>query len=114
MTTPESLINRAVALGLRLEPAGDKLAVMPKGKCPPEFADALRQHKREILSLLEGQGAGLAPDCVPWIHVARQVLDGEFDDCDGSTRESVTIGLRSIRHPLCVRAMEHLNQRTEA
>jgi hypothetical protein len=108
MNPPVQLFDRAAALGLRLERRGDKLAVIPGNRVPPDFADALRQHKREILSLLEGQAAGLAPDCAPWLHVAKQVLAGEFVDCDGSTRESLTIGLRSIPHPLCVRALAWL------
>lgn len=103
------LYQRAVSLGLKLEPrGGDKLAVIPGNRCPPDFADMLRQHKREILSLLESQAAGLTPDCAPWLHVAKQVLAGEFVRCDSSTRESLTIGLRSIPHPLCVRALARL------
>jgi hypothetical protein len=48
-----SLLLRAQALGLRLEPRGpDKLAVIPAGKCPSEFADLLRQHKTELLAWL--------------------------------------------------------------
>jgi hypothetical protein len=106
--TPRELCHEAARRGLRLERRGDLLAVIPAKRCPPEFADTLRQHKREILSLLEGQAAGLAPDCAPWLHVAKQVLAGEFVGCDGSTRESLTIGLRSIRHPLCERALMRL------
>jgi hypothetical protein len=83
--------------------------VIPKGKCPPEFADVLRQHKRELLDLLESQDARLTPDCAPWLNVARQILDGEFDGhIEDSLRESLTIGLRSIPHPLCRRALERL------
>jgi len=110
--TPPELCHEAARRGLRLEPRGDKLAVIPASRCPPEFADTLRQHKQEILSLLEGQAAGLAPDCAPWLHVAKQVLAGEFDGADGSTRQSLIIGLRSIPHPLCVRALARLNPAT--
>jgi hypothetical protein len=108
MNPTVELCERAVRLGLRLESRGDKLAVIPAKRCPPEFADTLRQHKREILSLLDGQAAGLALDCAPWLHVAKQILAGEFVRCDSSTRESLTIGLRSIPHPLCVRALTRL------
>jgi hypothetical protein len=52
MTTPHHLYLEACRRGLRLEPAGDKLAVMPKGKCPPDFADTLRAHKAELLAWL--------------------------------------------------------------
>ena len=99
------LYMEATRRGLRLEPAGDKLAVIPKGRCPPDFADVLRQHKVELLDWLEHN---LTSGCIPWLHVARQILDGEFDGCDGSTRKSLTIGLRNIRHPLCRRALERL------
>jgi hypothetical protein len=57
---PLELYHRALELGLRLEPAGDMLAVLPKGKCPPDFADLLRQHKAELLSWLS------RPPCPGW------------------------------------------------
>ena len=63
--TATELYQEAVRRGLRLEPRGNKLAVIPASRCPPEFADTLRQHKGELLSLLESQPAGLAPDCAP-------------------------------------------------
>lgn len=52
MSLPVQLFDRAAELGLRLERRGDKLAVIPKGKCPPDFADVLREHKRELLDWL--------------------------------------------------------------
>jgi hypothetical protein len=108
MTDAQAIYVEACRRGLRLEPAGDKLAVRPKGKCPPDFADVLRQHKGELLNWLETRASGLPSDCVPWLNVARQVLDGEFVGADKSTVASVTIGLRSILHPLCQRALERL------
>ncbi len=111
MTTPHDIYLEATQRGLRLEPAGDKLAVIPKGKCPPDFADVLRLHKRELLDWLETKNAHLPSDCVPWLHVARQILSGEFVGCDDSTRASLTIGLRGIPHPLCCRALERLGDR---
>jgi hypothetical protein len=105
------LYQRAVRLGLRLEPRGDKLAVIPAKRCPPDFAAELRQHKGELLDFLEGQAAGLAQDCTPWLHVARQVVEGEFDAVlDDSVRGSLEIGLRSIPHPLCQRALAQLKK----
>ena len=108
MTTPHGIYLEATKRGLRLEAAGDKLAVFPKGHCPPDFADTLRQHKAELLNWLEVCAASLPSDCVPWLHVARQVLAGEFDGCDRSTAESLTIGLHSIPHPRCRRALDWL------
>src|SRR5262249_9315773 len=48
------------------------------------------------------------PDCAAWLRVAQQVLDGDFNDCDRSTRESVMTGLRSLPYPLAQRALERL------
>jgi len=107
--TAQTLINRATELGLRLESRGDKLAVIPAQSCPPDFAAELRQHKGELLNWLEAQAAGLTPDCALWLHVAKQVLAGEFDGLmDNSVRGSLEIGLRSIAHPVCRRAYNYL------
>ena len=112
--SPPELYRRARDLGLHLEPAGDKLAVFPKGKCPPDFADVLRAHKPELLCWLEGRSASLREDEIPWLHVARQVLDGEFEHADQTTIESLTIGLRSIQHLECQRALERLAIQAQA
>lgn len=88
---PLELLRHAGALGLRLEYRGSKLAVIPKGKCPPEFADVLRAHKPELLSWLEGRTARLCEDEIPWgaccpANPSRRVRrrgplnPGEFDD----------------------------------
>jgi hypothetical protein len=53
--TAQHLYLEASRRGLRLEPRGDKLAVIPANLCPPDFADALRAHKRELLDLLAVQ-----------------------------------------------------------
>ena len=50
--TPDELYREAAKRGLRLESAGDKLAVFPKGHCPPDFAEMLRQHKPALLEWL--------------------------------------------------------------
>lgn len=50
--TPSQLYQKAAELGLRLEPAGDMLAILPKGKCPPDFAQMLREHKAALLDWL--------------------------------------------------------------
>ena len=38
----------------------------------------------------------------------RSTAPRQFDGCDRSTRESLTIGLRSIQHPDCRRALDRL------
>ena len=88
------------------------MAVMPPDRCPPDFVEVLRLHKRELLDLLEAHRHALPPDCAPWLHVARQVLEGEFDGCDSSTAGSLAIGLRNIRHPRCREALAHVKAQT--
>ena len=51
MTAP-ALFHEARRRGLRLEPHGDKLAVIPANLCPPEFAETLKAHKVELLHWL--------------------------------------------------------------
>jgi|ERR1017187_6733410 hypothetical protein len=110
--TATKLFQEAKRLGLRLETRDDKLVVIPANRCPPDFADVLRQHKGELLVWLKTEASGLAPDEIPWLHVAWQILAGEFDGLmDNSVRGSLEIGLRSITHPLCVRALARLNSR---
>jgi hypothetical protein len=50
--TPLEIYREAEKRGLRLEPAGDKLAVFPKGACPPDFAEVLRENKPVLLEWL--------------------------------------------------------------
>ena len=107
--TALELFQEATRRGLRLEHRGDKLAVIPARLCTLDFANMLRAHKPELLSWLKGRAAGLREDEIPWLHVARQILAGEFEGADRSTRESLMIGLRSIWHPDCHRALARLN-----
>ena len=106
--TPTTLINEARRRGLVLKAREGKLVVSPADLCPPAFADVLKKHKQELLCVLESPGIHLPADCWPWVHVAKQVLAGEFVHADASTAETLIIGLRSIQHPLCKRAMEIL------
>lgn len=67
--TARDLYLEAHKRGLRLEPRGDKLAVMPKGACPSDFAAVLREHKDELLDWLShppcpGRGA-VPPENLP-------------------------------------------------
>jgi len=109
--TATQIYRQAAALGLRLEPRGNTLAVIPGRRCPPGFADKLRQHKSELLDLLQAKADNLPDDCAPWLHIAKQVLAGEFDGADKSTAESLTIGLRAVNHALCRLALERLKLR---
>ena len=113
--TAADAYREATRRGLHLQPLdGDRLAVTPASRCPPDFADVLRQHKRELLDLLEANRHALPPDCAPWLHVARQVLEGEWNNANRSEVESLTIGLRGIQHPTCRRALERLRTYSKA
>ena len=105
---PVLLLKEATRLGLRLKPRGPGLRVIPGNRCPPDFADKLRANKSAILDLLEARSLHLPDDCAPWLYVARQILAGKFEGADGSTIQSLTIGLRGIKHPDCQHAMERL------
>lgn len=110
--TAQQIYRAALQRGLRLETRGDKLAVIPAAGCQPEFAEVLRQHKGEILELLKAaNAAATTPDCVPWIHTAKQILAGEFEGLlDKSVRRTLEIGLRNISHPLCQQALQQLTR----
>ena len=108
MNTTLEIFRRAQSFGLQLEADGGDLLVRPRSKCPPAFVAELKQHKAELLDWLETRTTQLSPDQVPWLHVSRQILAGEFIGADNSTRESLRIGLRSINHPLCQSALHRL------
>jgi len=111
----QNLYIEAKQRGLRLEIRGDKLAVIPATSCPPDFATLLRKHKRELLDWLEARNAGLDSDELPWLHIAKQILAGEFEGLlDRSVRKSLEIGLRSISHPLSQRALQQLTHNVKS
>jgi hypothetical protein len=53
--TPAALLIEARRRGLRLEPRGDTLAVIPKRLLTPDFRDLLRAHKPALLAILTGE-----------------------------------------------------------
>jgi len=63
--TALQLVHEAARRGLTLKPAGlDRLAVTPARLCPPEFANMLREHKPELLSLLSVGNPNNLPEVV--------------------------------------------------
>lgn len=108
MKTPSELCRAARELGLRIQVSGSDLLVKPANRCPPEFAAELKRSKAELLGWLEAEKANLPADCAPWLHIARQILAGEFYSVDHSLAGSLAIGLRHIKHPLCERALAQL------
>lgn len=61
--TVQDLCLEASKRGLRLEPRGDKLAVIPADRLAPDFAAVLREHKGELLDWLN------RPSCPGWQEV---------------------------------------------
>jgi hypothetical protein len=114
MSDVQAILTRAQRLGLCLQVEGERIAIAPAWLCPPELLATIREHKPEVMSLLEAQTYHLPPDCVPWLYVARQILAGEFDGADNSTVQSLTIGLRGIQHPLCQKALVWLKGRDQS
>jgi len=111
MSEAGTILTHCRRFGLRLWRDGDRIAVAPARLCPPGLLATLRAHKQAVLNLLEAEAANLPPDCAPWLHVARQILAGEFQGADNSTVQSLTIGLQNIGHPLCRSALERLKGR---
>ncbi|PYK96689.1 MAG: hypothetical protein DME19_18910, partial [Verrucomicrobia bacterium] len=58
--TIHELCREVARLGLRLEPDGDELFVIPGDRVPPDFANELRAHKTELLNWLS------RPPCPGW------------------------------------------------
>src|ERR1051326_867933 len=84
MSEITAILQRCRRLGLELWAEGDRIGIAPKGRIPPELREQIRAVKPVLLPLLR-EGIGMPADCVPWLHVARQILAGEFDGADKST-----------------------------
>lgn len=110
MSDPAILLDKCRRLGLELWADGDRIGIAPKRSIPPGLLEDIRSAKPILLPLIrEGQERRLPADVIPWLHIAKQVLQGEFAaHLDNSHRESLVIGLRNIGHPLCRRALEQL------
>ncbi len=104
MSDALTILNRCRAAGLTVRRNGDHLSIKPARFVTPDLLAAVRAHKPDLLALLEAEAMRLAPDCAPWLHVARQILAGEFDGGDRCLLESLLIGVRSISHPACQQA----------
>ncbi len=111
MPNPATILSKCRRLGLTVWAEGDRIGIAPKGSIPPGLLDEIRAAKPGLLPLLrEGAHHQLTPDRLPWLHVARQILAGEFDGCDRSMRESLNIGLRGIPHPACRAALAKIKE----
>jgi hypothetical protein len=111
MSDPAGILSRCRRLGLKVWAEGDRIGIAPKESIPPGLLDEIRAAKPVLLPLVrDGEANRLTPDQVPWLHVAKQVHAGEFDDCDRSTCESLILGLRSIPHPICRQALAKIRE----
>ncbi|MDP9478336.1 MAG: hypothetical protein M3R38_22090 [Actinomycetota bacterium] len=72
MVLPE-LLREIESRGVTLEPAGDRLRFRPKKNLTPALVEGLRQHKAEILEVLEGREKP-AQNSEPVIESAGEVL----------------------------------------
>lgn len=108
MIAAENIIAEAWRVGVTLRRSGDKIVVSPASRCPSYLIDAIRQHKPSVIGLLESEASDLLASSKGWLCVARQILAGEFDGCDRSTRESLTLRLRSIPHMVCREALKRI------
>lgn len=107
MSNPATILDRCRQLGLTVWAEGDRIGISPPGRLPDDLRELIIAAKPGLLSVLR-EGAGLRPDEIPWLHIAKEVLLGEFDGANRSTRESLCIGLNRIAHPLRQRALERL------
>jgi len=109
MCDPVGILSRCRRLGLKVWAEGDRIGIAPAQSIPPGLLDEIRAAKPDLLPLVrDGEAHQLTPDCIPWLHVAKQVLAGEFDGVGGSLAESLRIGLRSINHLACRAALRRL------
>ena len=80
---------------------------------PSSHELSVTQHNLEKLQSEgrpEVQATRQCDDGIPWLHIAEKILAGEWANADGSTCKSLLIGLRGIRNPLCLQAVEALER----
>jgi len=75
-STTQRLIQDCAKRGVTLEPHGNMLLVTPEESVTPELVEQLRQHKSEILTILESKRRMAAQNLV------KQILCGEWTGCN--------------------------------
>lgn len=103
------ILNRCRTSGLRLTANGNRIGIRPAKRCPPDLLAEIRAQKVALLEVLKAGAERLGSDELPWVHIARQILEGEFNGADRSTLEALRAGVRSIAHPLCRKATSQLD-----
>jgi len=84
--TAEELLSEFSARGVVLRVEGDRLRFRPVDRVPPELQDELRQHKAQLLAILNGAGPtvghalpeGLRP--IEWPLLGRGMLQMSLTD----------------------------------
>ena len=104
MTTAQELIRECGRRGVSLNRRGDALEVRRPNRLTPQMIDQLRRQKADVLALMATGASSLPDDEVVWLPTARKVVAGEFEGGHRSLLESLLIGVRGIKHPLCVEA----------
>jgi len=99
MTTPHEILLEAARRKLLFIPRGDSLLIIPRSRLTPDFLAVIRAHKPALLSWLA---------FARQLHVARQILCGEFVGCPRGTRIRLMNELNSFFHPLATRAFAKL------
>jgi hypothetical protein len=105
MNEAEQLIAECERRGVLLEPRGDLLFIAPEENVTstPGLVGQLRRRKHEIISVLEARRRA------SFTHLARQVIQGEFDGCERGVRIALMNELnRYNKHRLCLRAFSML------
>ena len=104
MNIPD-LLQECSRAGFHLRLVGE--GIRWRGQRPPtELLSKLREYREQLRAHLAMRSTGLPPDQHPWVRTALQILSGEFEGADRSLRESLCIGLRRVRHPLCASALK--------
>ena len=103
--TPSHLIHECRRRGAILRRDGYALEIQRPSLLTPALIEQVKVHKPAVLAILDAEAGVRSPDESPLIHLAQQVVSGEFVGASAVLTESITITLRASRHPQCVRAL---------
>lgn len=105
MITPPEILRDALARKIRLTPSGADLLLEYDDEPDAEFKQLLKKNKPALLRYLTAKR-----------HLARQILQSEFDGCaNGRTWHAILAAMMENHcDPLCFAAIRHLksSQRT--
>ena len=104
MNFVQVLFSQARDLGLEFRLREHRLVIAPGWRCPPAFIAKVREHRNEIVQqLLEERDRSAV------VHLARQIVEGEFQGADANTCNVIAEALRRSTNPLCSAAMRKLS-----